>query len=225
MLRFGLMRAYKFLDAEFGLKSVRERRLKQSRVSDLNDPFELRSYDVTEIGVRRAFIATTADVDRERGLLCFSSDWKNPVTWAHYSAKHKGVCLGFEIPDINEDPKSDIGYVNYVSRLSPFPLSFEQMSEPEHDHFARSALFTKFDHWAYENEIRIWGLLADEENGLHFVPFDEKMRLTEVIIGQRCPLSKNEVISALGVLAADVKIIKARAAYDRFEMVEDEQEA
>jgi hypothetical protein len=49
MLGFALMRAYKFLDAQFGLKSMCERRLKQSRVSDLNDPFELRSFDVSDI--------------------------------------------------------------------------------------------------------------------------------------------------------------------------------
>jgi hypothetical protein len=34
------------------------------------------------------------------GMLCFSSDWSDPVIWAHYSDKHRGVCLGFEIPDV-----------------------------------------------------------------------------------------------------------------------------
>jgi len=217
------MRVYKFLDAKFGLENIRNRRLKQSRVSDLNDPFELRSYDVTNIAVRMAFLTTSEDVDKARGLLCFSADWKNPVIWAHYSDKHRGLCLGFEIPEIKDDPKSDAGYVKYVQHLSPFPFNFEGMLEPEHESFARSALFTKFDHWAYENEIRVWSQLTNEDKGFYFVPFGETMWLTDVIIGQKCPVSKAQILSALGSLAGDVKISKARAAYDKFEMVEDEE--
>jgi len=218
------MRAYKFLDAQFGLKSINERRLKQSRVSDLNDPFELRSFDVTDIALRRTFLATSKDVDQEKGLLCFSADWKNPVIWAHYSDKHRGLCLGFEIPEINEDPKNDAGYVKYVPQLLPFPLNFEQMSESEHDAFARSALFTKFEHWAYEKEIRMWSHLANEDGGLYFVPFGQSLRLVEVVIGQKCELSKAQITSALRSLAGEAKVSKARAAYDKFEMVEDEEE-
>jgi hypothetical protein len=217
------MRAYKSLDAKFGLENIKNRRLKQSRVSDLNDPFELRSYDVTNLALRMAFLTTSEDVDKARGLLCFSGDWRNPVIWAHYSDKHRGLCLGFEIPPMKEDPKADAGYVKYVPHLSPFPPDFEGMSESDHDSFARSALFTKYQDWAYEKEIRVWSQLANEDKGLYFVPFGETMRLTEVIIGQRCAVSKAQIHSALGELAGEVKISKARAAYDKFEMVEDEQ--
>jgi hypothetical protein len=217
------MRAYKFLDSDFGLKSIKERRLKQSRVADLNDPFELMPYHVTEIAIRMAFITTRDDVHKDRGLLCFSADWKDPVIWAHYSDKHRGLCLGFEIPTLNEDPKSNAGLVSYISSPLPFPLNFEEMSDSEHDAFARKAIFTKFEHWLYEKEIRVWGPLENEDNGLHFVPFGENMLLTEVIVGQKCSLSKTEIVLALGSLASEVKITKARAAYDKFEMVEDEQ--
>src|ERR1035441_5332564 len=89
------MRAYKFLDAKYGLESIEKRRLKQSRVSDLNDPFELRSFNVTNVALRKTFQQTAEDVHKCRGLLCFSSGWNNPVIWAHYSDKHRGLCLGF----------------------------------------------------------------------------------------------------------------------------------
>jgi hypothetical protein len=217
------MRAYKFLDAKFGLENIKNRRLKQSRVSDLNDPFELRSYDVTDLVLRKAFLTTSEDVDKASGLLCFSADWKNPVIWAHYSDKHTGLCLGFEIPEMKEDPKSDAGYVKYGQHLSPFPLNFGDMPESEHDSFARSALFTKYKNWAYEKEIRVWAQLANEDGGFYFVPFGETMRLTEVIIGQRCKVRKMEIVSALGPLVGEVKISRARAAYNKFEMVEDEE--
>lgn len=82
------MRAYKFLSARNGLKSIKEKRIKQSRVADLNDLFEPRAYDVTDPILRLTFQQTRKDVDRDKGLLCFSASWKNPVMWAHYSDKH-----------------------------------------------------------------------------------------------------------------------------------------
>jgi hypothetical protein len=163
------MRAYKFLDAKYGLDSIEKRRLKQSRISDLNDPFELRSFDVTDAVFRNTFLQTAKDVDENRGLLCFSASWKNPVIWAHYSDKHKGLCLGFEIPDLRSDPLSQAGKVDYVADLLPCPTlaDFETMTDSEHEAFSRKALFTKFAHWIYEEEIRVWGHLGSEENGLN----------------------------------------------------------
>jgi hypothetical protein len=216
------MRAYKFLDDKYGIDSLRSRRLKQSRVADLNDPFELTPYDITDYTLRMAFLKTRADVDKNRGLLCFSAYWKNPVIWAHYSDKHKGLCLGFELPELNDDPKSNTGRVTYLPKLLPFPTNFEQMSDREHDAFARGAIFTKFEHWIYEEEIRVWGPLENEESGLYFVPFGKDLQLAEVIVGQRCTVSKAEIVSALGSLAGKVKISRARAACDKFEMVEDQ---
>ena len=40
------MRAYKFLNAEFGLESLKEKRLKISTIHELNDPFELQPFKV-----------------------------------------------------------------------------------------------------------------------------------------------------------------------------------
>jgi hypothetical protein len=41
------MRVYKFLDAHFGLKTLTEKRLKISTIEDLNDPFELLPFGMT----------------------------------------------------------------------------------------------------------------------------------------------------------------------------------
>lgn len=219
------MGAYKFLNAKYGLDSMEKRRLKQSRVSDLNDPFELRSFDVTNTAFRNTFAQTAKDVDENRGLLCFSASWKNPVIWAHYSDKHQGLCLGFEIPDLSLDPQSETGKVDYVTHLLPCPTlaGFETMTDAEHEAFSRKALFTKFAHWIYEEEIRVWGHLAHKENDLHFVAFSGDMQLKEVIIGQRSSVSKQQIMTALGSLGGEVAIKRARAAYDKFEMIEDEQ--
>ena len=34
-----------------------------------------------------------------RGVLCFSRGWHNPLLWSHYGDKHRGVCLGFDVPN------------------------------------------------------------------------------------------------------------------------------
>jgi hypothetical protein len=195
------MRAYKFLDANYGLKSLYERRLKQSQVNDLNDPFELLPYDVTNLILRNTFYSTRGDVDKVKGLVCFSADWRNPVIWSHYSDKHRGLCLGFDIPDKKGDPANDeVGYVEYVGAPLP-PPDFSGLSESGHTTFARKAVFTKFDDWAYEHEIRMWDNLQNKEGKLYFLDFSEKLRLKEVIIGQRCTLLRTAIERALGSLA------------------------
>ncbi len=217
------MHAYKFLDAHFGLKSLYERRLKQSRIDELNDPFELTPYDLTDLTLRKTFLQTRDDM-HDRGMLCFSADWSNPVIWAHYSDKHKGLCLGFEIPDKHGDPANDeIDHVKYIEKPLQFPANYLSLPDPERFELVRIILFTKFKHWEYEKEIRVFDSLQNEENGLNFVTFGEKMLLTEVIIGRNCTLRRTQIAWALGPLTGEVKISRVRAAYDRFEMVEDEQ--
>ena len=51
---------------------------------------------------------------------------------------------------------------------------------------------------------------------------DEKLQIVEIIIGARCVVPRTTITEALGTSASTVKIMKARAAYDKFQMVEDE---
>jgi len=218
------MRAYRFLDAKYGLDSVKKRRLKQSRISELNDPFELTPYDLTDPVIRMTFLQTRDDMNRDRGLLCFSAHWRNPLLWAHYGDKQKGMCLGFEIPEQKGDSETDESErVRYIKRPSRFPNNFGDLPDATRFSLVRRILFTKFNDWRYEEEIRVWAPLQNEDGGLYFLEFDEKLQLREVIIGQRCSLSRAEIMGALGSLAVEVKVSKARPAYDKFQMVCDDE--
>jgi hypothetical protein len=62
--------------------------------------------------------------------------------------------------------------------------------------------------------------LQNEENGLHYLEFDDKLELVEVIRGAKCMLSESAITRALGPLAEHVKVTKARASYEKFEMLE-----
>src|SRR5260370_27604144 len=109
------MRVYKVLDAKFGMTSLVEKRLKISTVEDLNDPSELLPFGMADKTTRMALNNTRRTWAATHGMLCFSSDWSNPVIWTHYSDKHRAVCLGFEIPDVNGT------MVNYIHDRLPLP--------------------------------------------------------------------------------------------------------
>jgi len=42
------MRVYEFLNAAFGLKTQYEKRAKISRINDVNDPFNLHPFDLSD---------------------------------------------------------------------------------------------------------------------------------------------------------------------------------
>jgi hypothetical protein len=84
-------------------------------------------------------------------------------------------------------------------------------------------LFTKFSNWEYEQEVRIWVDLTDEEDGLHFKDFDDKLKLVEIIVGHGCTVPRSAIIRAIAPLTTEVNLIKARAGFKRFEIVTDQR--
>jgi hypothetical protein len=124
--------------------------------------------------------------------------------WAHYADSHKGICLGFEIA---EDYYKE---VNYISEPLPFAgPSLETVNQ---------MLYTKFDDWKYEGEVRIAATLEEKENGLAFKNFDEHMTLNSVIVGAACFVEFETVQRAVGPYACSVSITKARRSWTKFEM-------
>ena len=129
-----MKRVYKFLPEEWARDNIEKQRIKISRFCDLNDPFELSPFDLSNGDQRDALIHARKEFSGGgRGLLCFSFKWSNPLLWAHYADKHKGICLGFDLPD------KDIRHVAYVSTRLPFPNPSEL-----NERRAQDWLFPKF---------------------------------------------------------------------------------
>jgi hypothetical protein len=93
------VRVYHFVNEVFGIEDLQKRRLKIATINDLNDPCELFAVHFGNPAVRRAFRKMKEEFSKERGLLCFSRDWRNPVQWSHYAHGHRGLCFGFDVPD------------------------------------------------------------------------------------------------------------------------------
>lgn len=207
------MRVFHFRNAKNGLKSLKEKRLKIARIIELNDPFEFLGADLSNPEFRKAMNMAKKQISKTTGILCFSRNWRNPVQWSHYAEKHKGICMGFEIP------KRLLARVDYVDERLPYRnvIDMELM---------KKFLTTKFSHWSYEEEYRLFISLDKnkDENGLYFSDFSNDTRLKQVIVGVRSSLSRKQVSEALGNLRHDVEVFKARPAFKSFEVVRNKNE-
>lgn len=194
------MRVYHFLNSEYGLKDLRERRLKVSNIMLLNDPFEFLGVDLSDPTLRKSMKAEKQKLAKSMGLICFSRSWHNPVQWAHYADNHRGICLGFDVPD------SLLKIVKYVKERT---TTEEDISE---------LLVTKFSHWEYEEESRIFVKLGVPENGLHYKSFSEDLELKQVIIGSNSDSTRRKIVENYGG-ENGIEIFKARAAFKSFKIV------
>ncbi|MDO8800990.1 DUF2971 domain-containing protein [Phenylobacterium sp.] len=209
------MRVYHFVNAGYGLQNIQRRRLKIATIEDLNDPFELRAMVLSTAHKRWAIGEWRRDIASKVGLLCFSTSWRNPVQWSHYAHHHTGLCLGFDIPEKFLMP------VTYQAKLHPDLITPALNRAEMGEGAVLKLLSTKYSHWRYEREIRMFMDLevAQTEGALYFHPFDDEMRLTEVIIGAQCTIKRAALADALGDLAGEVATEKARLAFRSFNVI------
>ena len=212
------MRVYHFLCEHFGLEDIKQRRLKIARIADLNDPFEFlaRADDARE---RAALRATKETQAKTTGLLCFSRSWHNPVQWSHYADRHRGLCLGFDVSDVDAKP------VAYRSAPIHFNLARYQRDGHYAQEFAERMISSKFSDWSYEQEVRLYVRLDPdtETGGLYFYEFSDDLRLSEVIVGAASGLSRSQLESALGDMSGQVSMRKARLAFKSYRIVEQRE--
>jgi hypothetical protein len=203
------MRVYKFLTSEYAMKDIWERRLKISEISDLNDPFELIPCDLSDPRRLYAVLGMRDELTRNRGLLCFSRSWTNPLLWAHYADKHRGICLGFDLSVADGTARE----VDYVEERLPW-------QEPATEEFTLKLLWTKFAGWRYEDEVRAFMTREEPENQRYFIHFDDRLKLREIIVGHRCGVERGEISAAMASYLEPVPIIKARLSRTSFNVEE-----
>lgn len=207
------MRLYHFTSEKYGLLALEQRRLKIARIDELNDPFELLGWNLRDKDVRAKLRRWKRDRNAEFGMLCFSRKWSHPLLWGHYADKHKGMAIGFDVPD--DDSYSPVDY-----HPKRFPIS---LNSPFGESDLKRLLMSKFTAWRYETEYRCFLRLSGRtpEGGLYFEPFSDRLKVAEVIIGDRCGISRTRLAEALGPDHAHVKSFKARPAFGSFTVVQN----
>lgn len=171
------MRVYKFIGPKWGIDNLKNRHVKIGEFPDLNDPFELLPFVFPDAESEEAVLSWREDEGKEHGLCRYSRTPTNPVMWAHYTENHRGLCLGLEVPDAPEgtpeklaspDHHAYLHPVTYVDTPYIFPVSSDGLNEELICRF----LYTKFDHWRYEDEFRVYTTITDRnKKGLCFVNF------------------------------------------------------
>ncbi|MCB1383553.1 MAG: DUF2971 domain-containing protein [Notoacmeibacter sp.] len=210
------MRVYKFRSKKWGIDALIKNHLKVSPLDELNDPFEYLSVNIGDRSLRKFIKDRRNFLGSNGAIISFCANWSNPVIWSHYADSHRGIALGFDIPD------NFLFKIQYEDK----PLSFnsEYLSDPN----KILELFkyigkTKFKHWEYENEYRLFYDLErskreNPDDKLFFQPFEPDMQLKEVILGCRYQGGEN---SALENKLVDngISISTARPSFTEFKIV------
>lgn len=212
------MRVFHFVNRKFGLEDLSKRRLKIATIADLNDPFELLGPSSPEPDIRRRFLSLKNNLAVNRGMLCFSRNWRNPVQWSHYAERHRGLCLGFQMPSQCLAP---VTYKQH--RIEPNIAAIEA-GGADAEKEMRRVLTTKYKHWKYENELRAFVTLEDSEGDNYFFDFSESLVLNEVIVGHSSTITRQELCDALGDLTRSVSMFKARLSSKHYKVVRQRNE-
>lgn len=215
------MRLHYFTTAQFGLEAIRDKRLKIARINELNDPFEFLGLALRNNIDREKLRKFKNRVDYRIGLICMSQDWQHPLLWSHYADKHRGLCLGFDVSlDINFKP------VEYTyERPTLRKIGKTSLSDVNEDDLVRFILI-KFDAWKYESEWRCFCPLVQKDpvSDLYFFPLSAEVKLAQVIVGEKSLVTREKLASVLGESAGSVTSFKARAGFNRFEVVENKSQ-
>ena len=214
------MRIYKFYSAQRAREAIDRRRLKISTLNDINDPFEFGALAAKTKAQRTGLRKARHNVMRNKGIVSFSKSWKSPLLWSHYAENHKGVALGFDVP---QELLVPVVYKEKRPKLSDYLVDPGTLTLNEDVSWALLAF--KAAGWSYEEEVRLFAKLEspDRASGLYFVDFDENLVLKELILGARYEPRQDEAWTR--ELKNEGVVIKtARMAFRAFEIVEQKDQ-
>ena len=218
-----VVRLYRYLAAEWAMRTLETGELHVSRLAELNDPFEFRpalayvnpvySHELVD----RTLGFLVDDFDPKIGIVCFSEEIADPVIWSHYADSHRGIALGF---DVYRD--DSLWPMEYPEERPTFDVkNFPGMTTEEAKKMVYRILAAKAPSWRYEREHRVFVDLASSrtEDGHYFhrIPPD---CLVQVVLGIACPVNETQVSEALraGGLTG-VSVVRARRCETRFRVI------
>ncbi|MCE8525816.1 DUF2971 domain-containing protein [Ruegeria pomeroyi] len=203
-------RVYKFYSKRWALDALAKKRLKISTLSDLNDPFEFIGPSSSDRNQRFIWHKSAKEVFQERGLISFSKSWSNPVIWSHYAENHRGAALGFDVSS------KWLTRVRYRSKRLTMP-DLSKASEQSKIHLFEMGQATKYIHWKYEQEYRVFVTLDTPDEGKYFKDFDGDMVLREVVLGPNFEGRSEDIFCAFG--SRDIEVVTTRLAFNSYSVV------
>ena len=150
----------------------------------------------------------------EKGIVSFAERDDCPLMWSHYGDQHRGICLGYSVP---ERATGDVHRVDYEGVRLVKASEVSAMLDGNDEARARvdaAVMLRKAENWSYEREWRLIGRRGSEGSPLE---------LEEVIFGMRCKDSaKYTIIKALESRRGSVKFYEVREERGTFDLRKDE---
>ena len=198
-----------------GLPAIRNQRIRLSRFHDLNDPFELYAAALNNPRHRAKFRMFKDWVAERFGLVCFSTNSRHSVLWSHYGDKHRGVALELAVAS------KEVNQVEYTPNriFIDVEAALVRGTFLEEDAYRLAA--TRFAHWIYEDERRIFerldGSTIQRDKGHFFIPFGDGLRRTGIAIGAACRLSTKTIARNLPRKCA-ITVTRTRLSFRTFKI-------
>lgn len=149
----------------------------------------------------------------ERGIVSFAERDDCPLMWSHYGDQHRGICLGYSVP---EKSTVDVQGVAYGGTRLVKASDVGAMLNGDDEARARvdaGVLLRKAGSWSYEREWRLIGRRGTQGSALE---------LEEIIFGMKCKESaKYTVMKALEDRSRSVEFYQMREERGTFNLRKD----
>lgn len=89
------------------------------------------------------------------GISCLSELCDSSLMWSHYANCHRGICVEYDLFEINKQLQFTPVPVIYSTEGTSFSLSDPEQIDYEAARFFVTAVTSKSEDWAYEKEWRI----------------------------------------------------------------------
>ncbi len=215
-----LSRLYHLATWRHAVSDIENSRLKVLTRTDSNDSFELLAIWIGDREIRTVVQDHKKRLDSELRLLRFSANWSSPPLRSHCTERHKGICVGFDIPS------TKVIEVSY-SKAPLKDQTNEILQRRNINTAVRDLLIcTKFNDWSYEQEYRMQVSLnkAIKSTGIFFSQFGRELVLKDVILGPLANTSEvRRVRSIVDSKYPNAVTFKARLAFQSYGVVPDER--
>jgi hypothetical protein len=149
------------------------------------------------------------------GIFALSEIRDNILMWSHYSAAHKGLCIGFDCYMLNEFLSDYLGPGSIACFKVDYDLKYPSIFLNEAPaSFFKKLFLVKASAWEYEKEWRF--ILFRRTNKEIQIP--EEI-ISEVVLGCRMPREHRiEVIEILRDRKSEVKVYQAEPSTTKFQL-------
>jgi predicted nucleic acid-binding protein len=142
------------------------------------------------------------------GIVSLAERNNCPLMWSHYGDQHKGIAVGYSVPDRSAEQLFKVKYggksMVEASRVAAMLDGDEEARRAVDD----AVLLRKAQDWRYEKEWRLIGRRGAQ---------DSSVELEEIVFGMRCPLAViYSVVRALENRERPVRFYEIRRKSDTF---------